>query len=212
MGEVIYSINGHYFKDYGVYVSDSQGIMDALVRKPTKSYNWHEYHGESVDLSEPKFEAREISLSCFIDGENYEQMFLNFQNIIIEQFQKSGTQRLMIEPFGYKPLVYEVYMKEGVKLDKTFKEGKMVGIFNIKLIEPNPIKKVLYLSSNTLNLSYNSSKETEIFYGDGTKDIVKTNASIVGKSVTPNRYLIIAGDIDNIENFNTNASVIWEKL
>lgn len=202
MGEVIYSINGHYFKDYGVYVSDSQGIMDALVRKPTKSYNWHEYHGESVDLSEPKFEAREISLSCFIDGENYEQMFLSFQDFIVEQFQKSGTQRLMIEPFGYKPLVYEVYMKEGVKLDKTFKEGKMVGIFEIKLIEPNPIKKVLYLTENTLNLSYNSSKETEIFFVNGEKTTTRGNVSLSGKTLA-NR--VVSGYNFNGRNLILNS-------
>lgn len=204
MSEVIYSINGHYFKDYGVYVSDSQGIMDALVRKPTKSYNWHEYHGESVDLNKPKFEAREISLSCFIDGENYEQMFLSFQNFIIEEFQKSGTQRLMIEPFGYKPLVYEVYMKEGVKLDKTFKDGRMVGIFDIKLIEPNPIKKVLYTTSDTLNLSYNSSKETEIFFVNGEKTNARGNVSLSGKTLA-NRD--VSGYNFNGRNLILNSNV-----
>lgn len=183
MGEVRYSINGKYFNDYGVYVSDSQGIMDALTRKPVKSYSWEEYHGESVDLSDFKFEAREISLSCFIEGDNYESMFLKFQDFIIKQFHKSGTQRLMIEPFGYKPLVYEVYMKEGIKLDKTFNNGKMVGIFEIKLTEPNPVKKVLYLTDNTLNLSYNSSKETEIFFVNGEKTTAKGNVSLSNKSL-----------------------------
>lgn len=212
MGEVKYSINGKYFKDYGIYVSSSLGLLDALKRKPIKTYDWPEYHGESLDLSNPKFEAREIVLNCFVKGNNYQEMFDNFRNVVLSEFQKSGTQRLLVEPFGYKALPFEVYMIDDVKIIKEFSESTSIGVFSIKLIEPNPIKKVLYLTENTLNLSYNSSKETEIFYGDGTKDIVKTNASIVGKSVTPNRYLIIAGDIDNIENFNTNASVIWEKL
>lgn len=212
MGEVRYSINGKYFKDYGIYVSSSLGLLDALKRKPIKTYDWHEFHGESVDLSNPKYEAREITLNCFVKGDNYQEMFENFRSVVLSEFQKSGTQRLLVEPFGYKSLPFEVYLSEEVKLDKVFSESMSVGIFSLKIVEPNPIKKVLYLAYNTLNLSYNSSKETEIFYGNGTKDLVKTNASISGKTLPANSYIIIAGDIDGITNLTTNATVLWEKL
>ena len=212
MGEVKYSINGKYFKDYGIYVSSSVGLLDALKRKPVKTYDWAEYHGESVDLSNPKFEAREIVLNCFIKGDNYQQMFDNFRNVVLSEFQKAGTQRLLVEPFGYKALPFEVYMIDEVKIIKEFSESTSIGVFSIKLIEPNPIKKVLYTTSNTLNLSYNSSKETEIFYGNGTKDTVKGNASLSGKSLPEDSIIIIAGDIDGITNLTTNATVLWEKL
>lgn len=212
MGEVKYSINGKYFKDYGIYVSSSLGLLDALKRKPIKTYNWQEYHGESLDLSNPKFEAREIVLNCFVKGNNYQEMFENFRNVVLSEFQKSGTQRLLVEPFGYKALPYEVYMIDEVKIIKEFSESTSIGVFSIKLIEPNPIKKVLFLSGTSLNLSYNSSKETEIFYGNGTKDIVKTNASFSGKVLPENSIIIIAGDIDGITNLTTNATVLWEKL
>ena len=188
MGEVRYSINGKYFKDYGVYVSSSLGLLDALKRKPIKTYDWPEYHGESLDLSNPKYEAREIVLNCFVMGSNYEEMFINFRNIVMSEFQKSGTQRLMVEAFGLKALPYEVYLIDDVKLLKEFKNSKTVGTFQLKLIEPNPIKKVLYLTDNTLNLSYNSSKETEIFFNDGTKQTAKGNVSLSGKNI-PNRVV-----------------------
>ena len=188
MGEVRYSINGKYFKDYGVYVSSSLGLLDALKRKPIKTFNWPEYHGESLDLSSPKYEAREIVLNCFVTGDNYEEMFINFRNIVMSEFQKSGTQRLMVEAFGLKALPYEVYLIDDVKLLKEFKNSKTVGTFQLKLIEPNPIKKVLYLVGDTLNLSYNSTSETEIFYGDGTKQVAKGNVSLSGK-VLDNRVV-----------------------
>lgn len=182
MGEVRYSVNGKYFRDWNVYVSDSEGLFDALKRKKVNSYQWAEYHGQSVDLSNPKYEAREITLKCFVVGDNWVAMKANF-DALISEFQKSGTQRLLIEPFGLKPLPYEVYMEDSSELQKTFREGKMAGVFALKLIEPNPIKKVLYLTGSSLNLAYNSPKETEIFYGNGLKETASGNVSLSGKTL-----------------------------
>lgn len=195
MGEVRYSINGKYFKDYGIYVSSSLGLLDALKRKPIKTYDWQEYHGESLDLTSPKFEAREIVLNCFIKGDNYQEMFDNFRNVVLSEFQKSGTQRLLVEPFGYKALPFEVYLSDEVKIAKEFSESTSIGVFSIKLIEPNPIKKVLYTTSNTLNLSYNSSKETEIFFVNGEKTTAKGNVSLSGKTLASR----------NVSSYNFNG-------
>ncbi len=187
MSEVRYSVNGKYFKDWNVFISDSDGLFDGLKRKKVNSYNWAEYHGKSVDLTKPKFEAREITLKGFVIGDNWEQMKSNF-DVILREFQKSGTQRLLIEPFGMKALPYEVYLEDELKLEKKFKEGKMVGVFLIKLIEPNPIKKVLYFPGDKLNLSFNSPTETEIFFGNGEKTVVPGNASIVNKVINTPTY------------------------
>ena len=209
MGEVKYSINGKYFKDYGIYVSSSLGLLDALKRKPIKTYDWPEYHGESLDLSNAKYEAREIVLNCFVTGDNYEEMFINFRNIVMSEFQKSGTQRLLVEAFGLKALPYEVYLIDDVKLLKEFKNSKTVGVFQLKLIEPNPIKKVLYLVGNTLNLSYNSTSETEIFFNDGTKQIAKGNVSLSGKNI-PNRVIsdYAFSGRNLVKNSNTDIGVL----
>ena len=182
MSELRYSVNGKYFKDFKVIVSDSFGLFDGLKRKKINTYDWAEYNGISPDLSNPRFEPREIILDCFVLGENWVEMKSNFDSIINE-FQKSGTQRLLVEPFNKKPMPFEVFMDDSVELDKKFKEGEMVGVFRLKLIEPNPIKKVLYFMGSTLSLSYTSPNETEIFYGNGLKDVVKTNASISGKTL-----------------------------
>lgn len=187
MSEVRYSVNGKYFKDFGTYISSSEGLFDALKRKPVNTYDWAEYHGSSPDLSNPKFEQREITLKGFVTGSNWETMKSNF-DAIVSEFQKAGTQRLLIEPFGLKPLPYEVCMIDEVRLQKEFKNGQMVGTFTLKLIEPNPIKKVLYFTGNTLNLSYDCPNETEIFYGNGLKETAKGNVSLSGKTLA-NRVL-----------------------
>ena len=210
MGEVRYSINGKYFKDYGVYISSSDGLFDALKRKKVNTYDWAEYHGSSPDLSAPKFEQREISLKGFVVGDNWVSMKFRFDTIISE-LQKAGTQRLLIEPFGMKPLPYEVYMEDSSPLEKTFNDGKMVGIFTLKLIEPNPIKKVLRVNGSMLHLSYNSEFETEISYGNGEKDIAYSNASL-SKVLPSGSIVVIAGNIENISNLITDAEVLWERL
>ena len=212
MGEVKYSVNGVNFKQNNVIISDSEGIIGALDRKKITSYDWAEYHGSSPDLSAPRYEARKITLKGFVTGTNWEVMKSNYDQILSE-FQKPGTQRLLIEPFGLKALPYEVYLDDGGALEKKFKDGQMIGFFTLKLIEPNPIKKVLSFSATLLNLSYSSPTETEIFYGDGTKDIVPGNASMSAKPLPAGlKYIIIAGDIDKITNLTTNATTLWGKL
>lgn len=170
MAEVIYSVNEKRFKDFEVYISESEGLFDPLTPKPVNFYDWPEYNGSAPDLSNPKFESREINLKGFVVGEDWLQMKLNFDEIISE-FQKPGTHRLLVEPFGMAPLIYEVYLEDGGSLEKRFKEGEMVGIFSLRLIEPNPIKKVFFTLEDTVTLSYSSPYESEVFWGDGTKVI-----------------------------------------
>jgi len=177
MSEVKYSINGKNFKDFGVYVSESSGLVGLLERKSITTYEWAEYHGSSVDLRTPKYKDREIELKCFIRGENWESLFTAFRDFIIGEFSKPGTQRLHIEPLNYKTLPYEVYLKDEVKPEKTFSDGEMFATFSLKLIEPNPIKKVLRTMLDQFSLSYEIDSETEIFMGDGTKIIGRGNVS-----------------------------------
>lgn len=211
MAEVRYSVNGKYFKDFGVSISESDGLFHQLKRKSVNSYDWAEYHGTAPDLSNPKFEAREITLKGFVVGSNWEQMKSNFDTIVGE-FQKAGTQRLLIEPFGLKALPFEVYMDSGTPLDKKFRQGRTVGFFTLKLIEPNPIKNVLKVWGASISLSYQSSTETEIFWGNGTKDVVSGNASVNNKALPDGSIVVIAGNIEQITNFTTDAEIIWEKL
>lgn len=184
MIEVKYFINYKNFLDFEVFVSDSIGIVDALETKTVQSYDWAEYHGNSPDLRKVKYKERKIELKCFVDGENWEVMLSNFQ-AFKDQFSKSGTQRLHIVPFEFKTLAYEVYMQEDIALEKTFRKGRMVGVFSINIIESNPIKTVLKTSLDKFKLSYESTTETEIFFGDGTKQTARGNVNFTKNYESP---------------------------
>lgn len=178
MSEVKYSLNGKSFKDFGVYVSDSLGLVGLLESKNITQYDWAEYHGIAPNLRKPKFKERTIELKCFIRGEDWEELFNSFMEFVIGEFSKSGTQRLHVEPFGFKTLPYEVFMKDEVKPEKIFSTGEMFATFSLKFIEPNPIKKVLKTTLDTFSLSYDIDSETEIFFGDGTKQTGRGNVSL----------------------------------
>ena len=60
-----YLLDGVNFKDYGVYVAGSEGVVDRPKLKTPYSINWDNYHGETVDLNHKFFEPREITLDCF---------------------------------------------------------------------------------------------------------------------------------------------------
>ncbi|MDF2931207.1 MAG: hypothetical protein K0R36_538 [Chryseobacterium sp.] len=184
MIEVEYFVNYKNFRDFEVYVSDSIGVADALERKAVQSYDWAEYHGTSPNLRNVKFKERKIELKCFVDGENWEVMLANF-HAFKDQFARSGTQRLHIVPFEFKTLAYEVYMQEDISLEKTFRKGRMVGIFSINLIESNPIKTVLKTSLDKFKLSYESTTETELFFGDGTKQTARGDVNFTKNYESP---------------------------
>lgn len=184
MSEVVYHINNKPFKDFGVYVSESHGLADSLKRVKPQEYYWSEYSGLSVDLSKVRFESREIELKCFIEGNNWEVMRERFYNFT-QELTKKHTQRLHIKPFNHEILPYEVYHEEEINLEKTFKEGQMFGTFSLKFIEPNPIKRVLKTTLDEFNLSYKCISETEIFFGDGTKQTARGDVNLVKRYNAP---------------------------
>lgn len=177
MGEVNYFLNGKNFKDYGIYVSDSPGLFNELPTKDPEAYEWAEYNGSAVDLSIKRYKSREFELQCFIKGDSWIEMYQNFQLLMSEEFANPGTQRLVIDAFGVKKLAYEVYKKAEIDLKKKFRDGVMYGVFTLKLIEPNPIKKILISQSDLINLSFKSDSEFEIFWGDGTRTISYGNVN-----------------------------------
>ena len=174
MGEVKHFINGKYFKDYGVHISQSDGLFDILKIKNLEKKDWKEYHGHSINLDVKKTEARTISLKGFIIGDDWKDMRDKFYSLFSE-LDKKGTQRYMIEPFGMTPLYYEVYRENDINLTKTFKDGKMVGIFDLQLIEPNPKKRILKVTTDEVDLKIIGETVAEIFWGNGTKTLTNGN-------------------------------------
>ncbi|GAE14590.1 hypothetical protein JCM6292_749 [Bacteroides pyogenes JCM 6292] len=214
-----YLLDGVDFKEYGVYVSGSDGIMNRPKMKAPATLSWDNYHGESVDLAHKFYESREITLSCFVKAESKID-FIKKVTTFEQQFDKVGTNRLVIDVHPVKPLIYEVYCKDAIEIQKEWSDELMVGTFKLKLIEPEPVKRVLKHirvneSTKTCTITLTSSKYVNIYWGDGSVDY-----DISGDSVTVKHYYDVNGDyfpvvtgcIDEISSFDTNAIIVWERI
>jgi hypothetical protein len=214
-----YLIDGVDFKEYGVYVSDSDGVVNRPKLKNMASVSWDDYHGESVDLQHKFYEPREITLSCFIKA-NSKSDFIAKVSIFEHLFDNPGTNRLVIDVHPIKPLIYEVYCKDEITLFKRWSDEWMVGTFKLKLIEPEPVKRILKQvrvseATNTCTITLTTQKLVNIYWGDGWVDF-----DISGENLTVSHHYaqngdyfpVITGCIDEISTFTTNAIIVWNKL
>lgn len=202
---VEYSLNGISFRANKIFIQESKGLLDKLKPKPRKAYDWAEQHGKTIDLSAPKYEERVITLKGWVQGDDWQEMKQNFDRLMSE-FDKEGLARLIVN-FG-KELVYDVYLADGVELEKKFDQGKQVGFFTLKMKEPRPVKKVLKLQGNTLTLSCVSMDWVNINI-DGENQTLKGNINLAKNLPNGTHYIVISGNVEQINNLETNAEVIW---
>jgi len=235
--QLAYYVDGIAIKNnYGVSVSKVKGIADALKMKEPLKVDWSGYHGEMVDLSRPRMEAREITLECFIVSSGGKMAFMQAVKSFMELFvtphkdnsvkgtngeiMPAGLHRLTIDIHPTKPLVYEVYLPDGADVDKEWDDKKMVGTFSLKLREPEPVKRVLkHLrindSTKRISVTLTTVKLINIYWGDGTttQDVYGTNVTITHDYQENGEYFAsITGVIEDITAFDTNAIVVWSKL
>jgi hypothetical protein len=217
-----YYINGVTFESLKVKVSNSDGIMDGLKLKNPAKMDWPDHHGVVIDLSAPRYESREITLDCFIESTTPTAFILAVQ-AFIAAFQKPGLQRLMIDindgVSTRKPLLYEVYLPDGVNISKVWNPEKNIGTFRIKLIEPEPVKRVYKFVATAGALSVTMTVTTvepvNIYWGDGNNDldVVTGTGQITHAFATAGTYyIVLTGIIENITGVTTTATLVWNKL
>ncbi|WP_185211029.1 hypothetical protein [Elizabethkingia meningoseptica] len=198
MEEVVYSLNGIEFNTknnpYKIFVSKSDGLMAKLKPKAKTTYEWPNQHGkQSNPLQKVRYESREISLECWVEGSGWKEMKDNY-DALMSEFDKLGTQRLIISPFGTTiPLIYDVALVESSDPKQAFNKGEMVGVFTLKMTEERPVKKVLYTSSTNLQLSFNSPSQV-IINIDGKAQQAKGDVNI--NTNLPKR--VVSGGIKNL--------------
>lgn len=214
-----YLLDGVNFKEYGVYVSGSDGVMNRPKMKAPATLNWDNYHGESVDLSHKFYESRKITLSCFVKAES-KMDFIKKITTFEQQFDKKGTNRLVIDVHPVKPLIYEVYCKDAIEISKEWSDELMVGTFKLKLIEPEPVKRVLKHirvneSTKTCTITLTSTKYVNIYWGDGSVDYDISGDAVKithNYDVNGDYFPVVTGCIDEISSFETNAIIVWERI
>lgn len=220
--DVEYYIDGRNFKEFGVFVSKSAGLVGRLERKEALQVDWDNYHGIVRDKRRPRYKERNISLDCFIEASG-RSAYVEWVNQFFNQFDKEGNHRLRVEYDGTaKPLVYEVELLDEVDPEKTwgqYSNELMVGTFKLTLVEDEPVKKVLRhigaAANSSVTIKVTSSKLLNIYWGDGTHtyDVSGNEQTVTHTYEMPGEYdIIIAGVIEDIENFETNAIVVWELL
>jgi hypothetical protein len=214
-----YRLDGVDFKEYGVYVSESDGVVSRPKLKSMAAVSWDNYHGESVDLQHKFYEPREITLSCFIKAYSKNE-FITKISTFEQLFNNKGTNRLIIDIHPIKPLIYEVYCKDEIAVSKKWNDELMVGTFKLKLIEPEPVKRILKHirvsdATKTCTITLTTLKLVNIYWGDGLVDF-----DVSGENLTLSHHYaqngdyfpIVTGCIDEISAFTTNAIVVWNKL
>jgi len=218
--DVEYFIGDRNFKEFGVYVSGSSGVVGMLERKEPLTVDWDSYHGLVVDTARPRYKERIITLECFIEASS-KTNFVEWANLFMGQFQKPGTQRLKIEFDGKtKPLYYEVMAQAGSDISKdwTYENDLMVGTFTLTLIEPEPVKRVIrHIGGNnsTASITVSSNKKLNIYWGDGTftKGVSGNNQTVTKTYAEAGEYdIIITGVIEDISSFATNCIIVWNNL
>ncbi len=214
-----YKVDGRDFKEFGVYVSSSDGLLNRPKLKEPMSVNWDNYHGQSVDLAHKYYDTREITLSCFCKAES-KMDFIKKINDFQRLFDKRGTNRLVVDVHPVKPLIYEVYSTDSIEVEKVWNDYLMVGTFKLKLKEPEPVKKVLKHirvgeSTKTCTITMTTNKYVNIYWGDGSVDY-----DVAGKDLEISHdyaengdyFPVITGCIDEIESLTTNAIIVWERI
>lgn len=220
--DVEYYIDGVNFKDYGVYVSGSTGLVGRLAQKDALQVDWDNYHGIVRDRNRKRYKERTIMLDCFLEASG-RSAFVEWTNRFMSLFDGDGTHRLTVEYDGKaKPLVYEVGLYDETDMTKTwgqYNNDLMVGTFKMKLIEDEPVKRVLRHISASDNskatIKVTSTKLLNIYWGDGTHTFnVSGNETTVEHTYAlAGEYdIIVAGVIEDIESFETNDIVVWELL
>lgn len=217
-----YYINGVNFKEWDIRVSSSEGVLDLPKLKTPLSLNWPDYHGEVIDLDAKRLEARTIKLNCWMRAGGKID-FAQKANDFHRNFMTDGTARLMISIHPTKPLVYEVYAPDGIAHQKRWHDDKMIGTFTLTLKEPDPVKKVLRhqrisAATSQVTIGFKSDKMVTIYWGDGTADY-DIYGDFTGEKALKHTYTqdgtyypIVAGVMEEIKDFTTNAIIVWDTI
>lgn len=213
--KVDYYLDRVAFKSFGVFVSDSSGLLNKPSFKEGFRNDWGNENGFDIDLNNRYRESKTITIDCFIRA-NSLMSCVTAYNTFLNEIDKKGSRRLSVEA-GSLRLEYLVFRTDAVETKLHYDETNSVGVFKLKLVENMPIKRILKSSTAQLDITIRSSKILLIDWGDGTQTYTNgsgqnqvINKSFLGGAAV--RYPMIVGDIEAITFFQTNAETLWSKF
>ena len=213
---IIYRLDGvDLAAGFGIHISDSCGIQDLPALNLSQVYDWPDYHGAIVDLDKPRYKARSIILDAWIETKVGKMDFARKINAFYTAVCKPGLRQLVnfLDPAD-DPLVSMVYMKDGMSVEKKWRDIHMFGKFQMKLEEPEPIKRVIRFATTQPAITFRSSDMFNIYWGDGTVDYdVSADSTRTVTHYYPTwgtYYVCFSGNTDSLTEFSTNGTVIWQ--
>ena len=136
--EITYSFNSILFKDHGVFVANSEGIIGTPKRKEPEKYDYPNENGYVVDLTNKVYEARVIKLDCIIKGASSADLIDKY-NLFTKSMQDIDETKTLSVSVDAKSLSFLCYVSDITQLKKRFTSGVNYGTFTLTFIEPNPI-------------------------------------------------------------------------
>ena len=204
--------------EYGVHIEKSD--IEVPNFKKQDEYDWPYLNGKYIDLSQRRYDKREITLTGWMKAANKQSAIDNL-NALRKAFDKESLIRLRVSfiddsgnvQTGTKGLFFLVYL-ESLKLNKAkWKRGQQIWPVEIILVEPSPIKRVYKVGgstdSGTITITFSSSSEFNIHWGDGDVDYDNIgNSQVVTHKYNSAwvHYIIITGVIKDISSMLVESS------
>jgi hypothetical protein len=133
-----YNFSGDNFSDFGVCVSESQGLLGRPTRKKPEIYEYPGESGNIADLSSIAYEPRTIKLSCIIKADTVETLISTYDSFSSLLYAQTDVQDLIFKIDGQNKLSFNVYVNDISELKKKFRDGVNAGTFTVTFIEPQP--------------------------------------------------------------------------
>jgi hypothetical protein len=136
--KIDYNFSGVNFSSFGVYISESEGLLGKPNRKKPETYEYPGESGHIADLSSILYEPRTIKLSCFIVASTVDSLITMYDNFSSLLYEQTTEEDLILKLDGQEKLTFSVYVSEISELKKKFREGTNVGTFTVTFIESQP--------------------------------------------------------------------------
>jgi len=217
MAALKFYIDNIALTDYGVRVSKVAGIIGLLKPKQRNTEEWTGHHGKMYDTSKPVYEERDITLDCWVTATSKFDLIEKLKQFT-EAFNKDGFIQLKVNIdienyLLYNVLVFNVVNTSESDYSVSYNTQKQIGTFQLKFVEPEPVKKVIRATQANTTISFDSTKAVNIHWGDGHSDYDLVGTGIeVSRAVPYDTYISITGDVDVISNFATNGAIIHDKI
>ncbi len=141
MAEVVkpvYTLAGTELTSVGVWVQSAAGLFSLPKMKTRQTVDWPDKNGVIVDLEEPRYQPRSITLNCLSRGKTSGEAMAAVIGLM-NRISTKGLKTLTVS-LGGTAYSYEVYCKEGIEVSrKSAGGGKVVVEFTVKLEEPHPV-------------------------------------------------------------------------